>query len=117
MSQSPRSILKPPAASLDILAALNREDKITVLVSLHQVEYALSYCLAHRLRCATVVSPMTGRPNALRQAFSATSTAPRAERAVLAGADRPSACQWPRAWSVAGKPPGAGAAARRCRAP
>jgi phosphonate transport system ATP-binding protein len=29
---------------MDILAALNREDNITVLVSLHQVEYALSYC-------------------------------------------------------------------------
>ena len=29
---------------MDILAELNRQDKITVLVSLHQVEYALSYC-------------------------------------------------------------------------
>jgi phosphonate transport system ATP-binding protein len=27
-----------------VLAELNREDKITVLVSLHQVEYALAYC-------------------------------------------------------------------------
>ena len=29
---------------MDILAELNRQDKITVLVSLHQVEYALTYC-------------------------------------------------------------------------
>ena len=29
---------------MDILAELNRQDRITVLVSLHQVEYALSYC-------------------------------------------------------------------------
>jgi ABC-type cobalamin/Fe3+-siderophores transport system ATPase subunit len=29
---------------MDILAKLNREDGITVLVSLHQVEYALNYC-------------------------------------------------------------------------
>jgi len=30
---------------MDILADMNRQDGITVLVSLHQVEYALSYCL------------------------------------------------------------------------
>ena len=29
---------------MDILAELNRVDGITVLVSLHQVEYALNYC-------------------------------------------------------------------------
>jgi phosphonate transport system ATP-binding protein len=29
---------------MDILADLNRSDRITVLVSLHQVEYALRYC-------------------------------------------------------------------------
>jgi phosphonate transport system ATP-binding protein len=29
---------------MDILADLNRRDGITVLVSLHQVEYALRYC-------------------------------------------------------------------------
>jgi phosphonate transport system ATP-binding protein len=29
---------------MDILADMNRRDGITVLVSLHQVEYALSYC-------------------------------------------------------------------------
>jgi phosphonate transport system ATP-binding protein len=29
---------------MDILADLNRRDGITVLVSLHQVDYALAYC-------------------------------------------------------------------------
>jgi ABC-type multidrug transport system ATPase subunit len=29
---------------MDILADMNRRDGITVLISLHQVEYALSYC-------------------------------------------------------------------------
>ena len=45
---------------MDILAELNRQDGITVLVSLHQVEYALAYCPrtialrdgTHRLRRA-----------------------------------------------------------------
>jgi phosphonate transport system ATP-binding protein len=29
---------------MDILADMNRRDRITILVSLHQVEYALKYC-------------------------------------------------------------------------
>jgi phosphonate transport system ATP-binding protein len=29
---------------MDILASINREDKTTVLVSLHQVEIAIKYC-------------------------------------------------------------------------
>jgi ABC-type cobalamin/Fe3+-siderophores transport system ATPase subunit len=29
---------------MDILADMNRQDGITILVSLHQVEYALTYC-------------------------------------------------------------------------
>jgi phosphonate transport system ATP-binding protein len=29
---------------MDILADMNRRDGITILVSLHQVQYALSYC-------------------------------------------------------------------------
>jgi len=46
IADEPIASLDPRAARrvMDILAALNREDKITVLVSLHQVEYALSYC-------------------------------------------------------------------------
>jgi phosphonate transport system ATP-binding protein len=46
IADEPIASLDPRAARrvMDILAALNREDEITVLVSLHQVEYALSYC-------------------------------------------------------------------------
>jgi phosphonate transport system ATP-binding protein len=46
IADEPIASLDPRAARrvMDILAALNRDDKITVLVSLHQVEYALSYC-------------------------------------------------------------------------
>jgi phosphonate transport system ATP-binding protein len=46
IADEPIASLDPKAARrvMDILAELNREDGITVLVSLHQVEYALSYC-------------------------------------------------------------------------
>jgi phosphonate transport system ATP-binding protein len=46
IADEPIASLDPSSARrvMDILAKLNREDGITVLVSLHQVEYALSYC-------------------------------------------------------------------------
>jgi phosphonate transport system ATP-binding protein len=46
IADEPIASLDPKAARrvMDILADLNRQDGITVLVSLHQVEYALSYC-------------------------------------------------------------------------
>jgi phosphonate transport system ATP-binding protein len=46
IADEPIASLDPKAARrvMDILAELNRQDKITVLVSLHQVEYALTYC-------------------------------------------------------------------------
>lgn len=46
IADEPIASLDPSAARrvMDILAELNRQDKITVLVSLHQVEYALAYC-------------------------------------------------------------------------
>jgi phosphonate transport system ATP-binding protein len=46
IADEPIASLDPKAARrvMDILAELNRQDRITVLVSLHQVEYALSYC-------------------------------------------------------------------------
>jgi len=46
IADEPIASLDPKAARrvMDIIATLNREDNITVLVSLHQVEYALSYC-------------------------------------------------------------------------
>jgi len=46
VADEPIASLDPSSARrvMDILAELNREDGITVLVSLHQVEYALKYC-------------------------------------------------------------------------
>jgi len=46
VADEPIASLDPSAARrvMDILSDLNREDGITVLVSLHQVEYALNYC-------------------------------------------------------------------------
>lgn len=46
IADEPIASLDPNSARrvMDILATLNREEGITVLVSLHQVEYALSYC-------------------------------------------------------------------------
>jgi phosphonate transport system ATP-binding protein len=46
IADEPIASLDPSAARrvMDILTALNREDGITVLVSLHQVEYALNFC-------------------------------------------------------------------------
>jgi phosphonate transport system ATP-binding protein len=46
IADEPIASLDPSAARrvMDILAELNAQDNITVLVSLHQVEYALAYC-------------------------------------------------------------------------
>ena len=46
VADEPIASLDPSSARrvMDILADLNRSDNITVLVSLHQVEYALRYC-------------------------------------------------------------------------
>ena len=46
IADEPIASLDPSSARrvMDILADLNRNDEITVLVSLHQVEYALRYC-------------------------------------------------------------------------
>jgi phosphonate transport system ATP-binding protein len=46
VADEPIDSLDPASARqvMDILAEMNREDGITVLVSLHQAEYALAYC-------------------------------------------------------------------------
>jgi phosphonate transport system ATP-binding protein len=46
IADEPIASLDPSSARrvMDLLADLNRRDEITVLVSLHQVEYALRYC-------------------------------------------------------------------------
>src|SRR5215470_83301 len=58
IADEPIASLDPSAARriMDIIADLNRRDRITVLVSLHQVEYALRYCpRTIALRCGEVV--------------------------------------------------------------
>ena len=61
IADEPIASLDPNSARrvMDILAELNRQDRITVLVSLHQVEYALSYC-PRTIALATVASSTTG---------------------------------------------------------
>jgi phosphonate transport system ATP-binding protein len=46
LADEPIASLDPHSARrvMDILADLNRRDRITILISLHQVEYAISYC-------------------------------------------------------------------------
>lgn len=46
IADEPIASLDPSSARkvMDILADLNKNDEITVLVSLHQVEYAMNYC-------------------------------------------------------------------------
>ena len=46
IADEPIASLDPNSARrvMDILADLNRNERITILVSLHQVEYALRYC-------------------------------------------------------------------------
>jgi phosphonate transport system ATP-binding protein len=46
IADEPIASLDPGSARrvMDILADMNRQDGTTILVSLHQVEYALSYC-------------------------------------------------------------------------
>lgn len=46
IADEPIASLDPSSARrvMDVLSELNRQDGITVLVSLHQVEYALAYC-------------------------------------------------------------------------
>jgi phosphonate transport system ATP-binding protein len=70
IADEPIASLDPSSARrvMDILADLNRRDGITVLVSLHQVEYALSYCpRTIALRAGQVV--YDGPSSALTPAF------------------------------------------------
>ena len=101
IADEPIASLDPKAARrvMDILADLNRQDRITVLVSLHQVEYALAYCPRtdraargpHRLR-RTIERAHTGlseRALRRRKRGAAAARAWRCDRR-LRGA------QWPR---------------------
>ena len=58
IADEPIASLDPASARrvMDILADMNRQDGITILISLHQVEYALTYCpRAIALRAGKIV--------------------------------------------------------------
>lgn len=97
IADEPIASLDPKAARrvMDILAELNRQDRITVLVSLHQVEYALRYCpRTIALRDGRVV--FDGPSTALTPAFLSELYGAESEELFLPGAvaDTP-ATAWP----------------------
>ena len=92
IADEPIASLDPKAARrvMDILAELNRQDKITVLVSLHQVEYALSYCpRTIALRDGRIV--YDGPSSALNRAFLSELYGAESEELVLPAAVEPAA--------------------------
>jgi phosphonate transport system ATP-binding protein len=72
VADEPIASLDPHAARrvMDVLADLNRRDGITVLISLHQVEYALRYCPRTVALCAGQVV-YDGPSSALTREFLA----------------------------------------------
>lgn len=69
IADEPISALDPSSARrvMDVLADINRQDDITILVSLHQVEYARRYCkrtIAMRDGVIVFDGPSTGLSNA-----------------------------------------------------
>jgi phosphonate transport system ATP-binding protein len=92
IADEPIASLDPSAARrvMDILTALNREDGITVLVSLHQVEYALNFCpRTIALRKGEVV--YDGPSRALTPQFLAELYGAESEQLFLPGLDTPPA--------------------------
>lgn len=88
IADEPIASLDPSAARrvMDILTALNREDGITVLVSLHQVEYALNFCpRTIALRKGEVV--YDGPSSALTPQFLAELYGAESEQLFLPGLD------------------------------
>jgi phosphonate transport system ATP-binding protein len=86
IADEPIASLDPSSARrvMDILADLNRTDRITVLVSLHQVEYALGYCpRTIALRAGVVV--YDGPSKALTPAFLAELYGAESEELFLPG--------------------------------
>jgi phosphonate transport system ATP-binding protein len=86
IADEPIASLDPSSARrvMDILAELNRQDKITVLVSLHQVEYALAYCprtIALREGCVVYDGPT----KALTPAFLSELYGAESEELILPG--------------------------------
>jgi phosphonate transport system ATP-binding protein len=88
IADEPIASLDPSSARrvMDILAELNRQDNITVLVSLHQVEYALAYCpRTIALRDGRVV--YDGPSQALTPAFLSELYGAESEELFLPGMD------------------------------
>jgi phosphonate transport system ATP-binding protein len=89
IADEPIASLDPSAARrvMDILAELNRQDSITVLVSLHQVEYALAYCQRTiALREGRIV--YDGPSGALTPAFLSELYGAESEELILPGFDK-----------------------------
>lgn len=90
IADEPIASLDPSSARrvMDILADLNRNDGITVLVSLHQVEYALGYCpRTIALRDGSVV--YDGPSSALTPAFLSELYGAESESLFLPGLGEP----------------------------
>lgn len=92
IADEPIASLDPSSARkvMDILGNLNREDGTTVIVSLHQVEYALKYC--HRtvaLRAGKIV--YDGPSKALTPAFLGELYGAESEELFLPGLETPAA--------------------------
>jgi phosphonate transport system ATP-binding protein len=88
IADEPIASLDPSSARrvMDILADLNRTDGITILVSLHQVEYALKYCpRTIALRAGRLV--YDGPSEALTPAFLAELYGAESEELFLPGLD------------------------------
>jgi phosphonate transport system ATP-binding protein len=107
LADEPIASLDPSAARrvMDILAQLNRQDSITVFVSLHQVEYALAYCRRTiALREGRIV--YDGPSAALTPAFLGELYGAESEELILPGRD--AACAGPAPENGAARASGAG---------
>ena len=102
IADEPIASLDPKSARrvMDILTQLNRNDGITVLVSLHQVEYALNFCpRTIALRNGQIV--YDGPTNALTAEFMAELYAAESEQLFLPGLDGSQASPRPLASQIA----------------
>jgi phosphonate transport system ATP-binding protein len=94
IADEPIASLDPSAARrvMDILADLNRTENMTILVSLHQVEYALRYCpRTIALRAGNIV--YDGPSAALTTAFLAELYGAESEELFLPGLEASTASQ------------------------
>ena len=114
LADEPIASLDPEAARkvMDNLAQINREDRITVVVALHQVQYALAYCpRTVALRAGRIV--YDGPSTALTPSFPQGALRRRERRAAAARSRRRAAAAEARAAAA----PGARRRLRRWREP